>query len=301
MSIGHIVCIASIDFQLIYIRNKLPLMPTLSIGTSVARVDRIGAYVDSLQISGRQIIMPSPDGRETHGGCAVLIPYANRVRNAVYVWGDKTYILPRNDGLNSIHGLVRHEKWSYENEETNPANITELKFELRSASYPSPIAIKNRYELGRDFFDVDCTVTNSGDSSCPLLIGFHPYFLFSRSWHVRHDEELFKLQYRNSYFPSGEMEPVNFNDVSDMQDMKFDNCFKGGGKVTLHAGDHDLLLERRNMDYLVIYNGDYSQDKSVAIEPMTGAPDAFNNGLGLVILEPQQHFRCGFRVSLIQE
>jgi aldose 1-epimerase len=274
-------------------------MPTLKQATSLARVDRLGAYVDSLQLSGRQILMISPDGRDTHGGCAVLAPYANRVRNAVYAWNDRTYILPRNDGMNSIHGLVKQEKWSYDSENREAPNITELRCDLASPSYPSKISIRNRYEVEVDFFDVTCSVTNVGEASCPLVIGFHPYFLFRTRWSISHENNLHKLKYRDSYFPSGEMESVDFNSSGDLQCLNFDNTFFGGGKVTLDAGDHSLEIERRNMDYLVIYNGKYSQNTSVAIEPMTGAPDAFNNRIGLVTLDPGKEFQCGFRIKLV--
>ncbi|MEM0155085.1 MAG: aldose 1-epimerase [Thermoplasmataceae archaeon] len=274
-------------------------MPTLKQGTSLARVDRLGAYIDSFQLSGRQILMVSPDGRDTHGGCAVLAPYANRVRNAVYVWNDRPYILPRNDGMNSIHGLVKQEKWSYDSETRQAPNITELKYDLVSPCYPSRIVIKNKYEIETDFFDVTCNVTNVGESSCPLVIGFHPYFLFRNKWSLSHENDLYKLQYKDSYFPSGEMEKTDFNGAGDLQSSNFDNTFFGGGKVTLNAGDHSLEIERRNMEYLVIYNGKYSKNTSVALEPMTGAPDAFNNRIGLVTLDAGKEFQCGFKVKLV--
>lgn len=276
-------------------------MVTLRNGGSIARIDRIGAYIDSLQLNGKQILMNSPDGRETHGGCAVLIPFANRVRNGTYVWQGRTYSLPKNDGLNSIHGLVRHEKWEYAREDATDDNETALKFRLASAGYPSVIEVMNTYEIGEEFFNVTTSIKNAGDNSSPLVVGFHPYFLFNGNWGLRHSEELSMLHYRDRYFPDGTMEKVDFNDDKGIQQRTLDSCFLGGGDLTFSAGNYSLKIIRRNMDYFVIYNGQFSYGRSVAIEPMTGAPDAFNNHIGVKDLAPGDTFECGFRIELVEE
>ena len=275
-------------------------MVTLVDGGSLARIDRVGAYIDSLQLKGRQILMPSPDGRETHGGCAVMIPFANRIRNGVYSWEGRTYSLPRNDGLNSIHGLVRHEKWEHSNEEEQDHNSTTLHYRLASTGYPTILDMVNSYSLGRDFFDIATTIKNIGEVRSPLVVGFHPYFNFHGKWQLRHDSGIMMLNYRDRYFPDGSTLQVNFNDDEAMYQRSFDNCFVGGGNLVFSTGSYDLKINRRNMDYFVLYNGQYSRGQSVAIEPMTGAPDAFNNQIGLVMIEPEKTFECGFRIELME-
>ena len=66
-----------------------------------------GAYLEYLEKDGIDLIRKSLDGNSTHGGGAVLFPFGNRVRNAEYTYDNRNYQLPRNDGKNSIHGLVR--------------------------------------------------------------------------------------------------------------------------------------------------------------------------------------------------
>jgi aldose 1-epimerase len=43
----------------------------------------------------------------------------------------------------------------------------------------------------------------------------------------------------------------------------------------------------------------YTADGAIAVEPMTCAPDAFNTGDGLLVLEPGASFtgRCGLSAS----
>ena len=41
--------------------------------------------------------------------------------------------------------------------------------------------------------------------------------------------------------------------------------------------------------------------ESIAIEPMTCAPNAFNNGMGLIRLDPGEAFTASFGISLAGE
>jgi aldose 1-epimerase len=66
----------------------------------------------------------------------------------------------------------------------------------------------------------------------------------------------------------------------------------GGRRVTLWMDEH--------FRYVQVYTADAVPDaarrrRSIAIEPMTCAPDAFNSGAGLLVLEPGAGFigRCG--------
>ncbi|MEM0139200.1 MAG: aldose 1-epimerase, partial [Ferroplasma sp.] len=87
-------------------------------GNSYAEFSSIGAYLIKLVLNGVEIIRKSNDGISTHGGAAVLIPFGNRIRNAEYTYNGKKYLLPKNDGKNSIHGLVRDINFDYETENT---------------------------------------------------------------------------------------------------------------------------------------------------------------------------------------
>jgi len=54
------------------------------------------------------------------------------------------------------------------------------------------------------------------------------------------------------------------------------------------------------MPFFVLYNGKYAEGKSIAIEPLTGAPDAFNNGIGLKIIDPLKSLNTQFKIKLIR-
>ena len=57
-------------------------------------------------------------------------------------------------------------------------------------------------------------------------------------------------------------------------------------------------------DYIQVFTGDGIGDESrqrrgLAVEPMTCAPDAFNNGRGLRVLEPGESFTSRWGIGTI--
>lgn len=271
-------------------------MVRLSTETGEAEIDEKGAYLISLSLEGKDIIKKSHDDSQTHGGSAVLIPYAGRVRNAEYAFRGVKYNLPANNGSNSIHGFLKDEEWSLINGSSSSAL---LSCDFTNSGYPSTLHTELEYRLESRKFSVTTHVRNTGYDGCPLLIGFHPYFLTGGKWRLSHSDTMKELVYEDRFFPNGEYREVNFNSLKNTGEHEFDNCYLGGGAITLHGEDRSVTIRRKNMPFLVIYNGKHSEGVSVAIEPMTGAPDSFNNGMGLVELEPGSEFSCGFSIELI--
>lgn len=270
-------------------------METISLEGSKAEIKPEGAYMSSLLLDGKEIIKESKDGHQTHGGAAVLIPYAGRVRNARYVYEGTEYNLPKNNGENSIHGFLKNLKWDVrENEGTSVL----LSCEFSDPGYPTSIRADVNYELEKNKLTVSTAILNTGGKTAPLLIGFHPYFRISGDWSIKHTSELEQLNFVDGYFPDGTSTPVDFNGLTRMNDMEFDSCFRGGGAVSLRSDSFTMRMERENMPYLVVYNGTYSEGKSVAIEPMTGAPDSFNNGIGRIDLHSSEEFRCSYSIEV---
>ena len=52
------------------------------------------------------------------------------------------------------------------------------------------------------------------------------------------------------------------------------------------------------MPYIVIYNGEHAGNNAVAIEPMTGAPDAYHNGIGIISLDKGNEFKCSYSIEV---
>lgn len=270
-------------------------MPTIEYGNSRADIEQLGAYISTLKIGSTEIFKKSNDGRQTHGGCAVLSPFANRVRNATYTFEGKQYVLPKNAGEHSIHGLLKDLIWNIES--SGNASEISLSSRLNHPGYPSVLHSRLLYSISSDGFTVNYKATNAGTSNLPLMIGFHPYFLVGKEWSIDYKGTMRKLVYEDQFFPNGEMETVDLMS-GNMNHSVFDNCFLFDGDIRLISSNATVLIRRFKMPYIVIYNGIFAEQISVAIEPMTGAPDAFNNHMGLLKLASGESFQCGFELML---
>ena len=261
-------------------------------GSSEAKISLEGAYVARLSLDGEEVVKPSNDGSQTHGGIAVLIPYAGRIRNGRYTFEGRSFRLPVKADGHAIHGFAKDSLWKLAREKTG--SVT-LGSRLRSAEYPGVLDARIRYSVRPESFSTECSVTNVGSRSCPFVAGFHPYFL-ARSWRVLTTGRTYRYTLADTYFPTGERRPFSFAEAGPGTSL--DDCFRVAGAVRLEAEGRTLVITRRRMPYIIVYNGKHAEGMSVAIEPYSGLEDAYNNGIGLVVLRPGESFSCGYKVSL---
>ncbi len=258
-------------------------------------INRKGLHLDELILDGKEILMKGEDGSQTHGGCAFLIPYANRIKNGIYSLGGRVYDLHKNAEGNSIHGFAKDMQWNIEVTQKNKA-VGRCK--IRGEGYPFNLHSTIEMELTGNSLNVKMSFINLSQQEIPLSPGAHPYFLSSGEWFLSSEQKIDEIEYEDSFFPSGIMKPLNEPETFFNSSKSFDNCFYGGGKLILKDSEKEITLERHNMDYFVIYNGKFAAGKSVAIEPMVAPPDAFNNGISLVKLNSGEKFNCGFKISV---
>lgn len=127
-------------------------------------------------------------------GCAILVPYANRIRGTPSADGrtirasvaGQDVTLPANwhgkaPGAEryAMHGLfldtpVRDVVRST-TAESDRVRATANAGDF-DAHWPSRTALRFEYALSSDSFDIDVTATNVGDDVLPMGIGSHPYF-----------------------------------------------------------------------------------------------------------------------------
>ena len=260
-------------------------------GPTEAQVSLTGAHVDGLTVAGARVIKPSVDGLPTHGGIAVLVPYAGRVRGGEYAFQGKTFRLPVGEDGNAIHGFAKEARWEVEQKTGDSALLSAV---LKEAGYPSTLRAELRYTAGPRSFSTACSVTNTGATSCPVVVGFHPYFM-ALDWKVTSPSTAYRYELRDRYIPTGEKASYPLRRLGPKATL--DDCFRASGTVELVTESYRLRLARRRMPYLVVYNGKYAEGESVAIEPYTGLPDAFNNGIGAQTLGQGETLECGYSVT----
>jgi len=273
-------------------------------------VTEIGAGVRSWTIAGQELLASFSAGEYDAAFCGrVLVPWPNRVRDGRYAFdgAEHRLELTEPERANALHGLVLHSRW--EGVRTSARRVS-LSYELHPhAGYPFALALSVSYELASGGVVMTLHATNVGTERAPFGAGLHPYLTPGTS-HV--DDVLLEIPagtrvpVDERLLPCGPAVPVDgteldFRRARRLGALRLDACFgdldrspAGVARVRLgsHAGAGQLTVW---MDERFRFVQVFTADAAIAVEPMTCAPDAFNSGDGLVVLEPGASFtgRCG--------
>jgi aldose 1-epimerase len=244
----------------------------------------------------------------------VLIPFPSRIKNATYRFGGKTHELAKNDkeGPNAIHGFLRAKDWQHE--QVSPSS-SRFRYKMRQdefQGYPFALEVEVLYRLDRFGLTTEFSITNTGNSKAPVGAGFHPYFL-PNAPKIDHSTAKIPanqyLEFQN-LLPTGKIlstdgTPFDFRKARRIGETKFNMCFadlvrdsNGLAWAELANPETGYSLKvwmDESFPYLVIYSGDAiggdDTRRSLAIEPITCATDAFNHdGWGMVQLDPGEKF-----------
>jgi aldose 1-epimerase len=184
--------------------------------------------------------------------------------------------------------------------------------------YPFQLGLQAEYGLGGNGLTVTITAENMGSEPLPYGAGAHPYVTAG----VAVDDALLRIP-AGSYFrtdhrqlPVGR-QPVegseyDFREPRRIGAMKLDTAFAdliadpdGMTRVQV-SGERGRTLTvwmDANHRYVMAFTGDtlaeHRRRRSVGIEPMTCAPNAFRSGDGLITLEPGE--RCVVRWGIVAE
>jgi aldose 1-epimerase len=115
------------------------------------------------------------------------------------------------------------------------------------------------------------------------------------------------LEFDDKLIPTGKYIPEPaFDAPAKLGQRKLDNCFllqlrEGYPCCVLRNPQNGLSLSfftDTGYSYLQIYTPDHR--KSIAIENLSGAPDCFNNGMGLMLLPPRRSetFHVWYQLSV---
>ena len=292
----------------------------ISLGDQRATVVEVGAGIRSYAVGDRPVlesydVAAMCDG--AHG--AVLIPWPNRVAGGRYRFDDTEYQLDLSEPEkgNAIHGLLRWRPWRPTERSATHVHMATRMHPV--PGYPFALDVQVAYELRDEGLVVRTTATNVGDTACPYGCGHHPYlasgpFLVDDCT-VRVDAATRILTDAERRTPLGseavDGTPFDFRGGSRVGHLRVDDAFTdlardedGRAHVLLAPPDGatvDLWADEA-YDFLQLYTGDTlapdRRRRAMAAEPMTCAPDAFNNGDGLVRLRPGESRTAVWGVGL---
>ncbi len=284
-----------------------------------AIIHRLGLLADSGQLvelidgyeNSEQLMA---EGSHSYKG-SLLFPFPNRVKNGAYPYGGEIYQLPLNETSHghALHGFLFNadlEVVAKGASATGAFLILEYEGKGTEQGYPFKYVLNVDIRLNDEEFTCKIFVQNQEDWSIPVGGGYHPYFKLGS----RINDLLLKMPIQSQLeldyrmIPTGrEVKPEKYAEFSRIEDEKLDNCYRVKEKdqkaiTQLYDPRQNIKLTvwqqtgAGHYNFLQVYTPD--SRGSIAIEPMTCAPDAFNNGQGLVLLQPDESFEATFGVRL---
>jgi aldose 1-epimerase len=226
---------------------------------------------------------------------ARLAPFVCRLKKGNYSWNQQNYHIDKFMlGQHAIHGLVFNSKYEIQDIGHNKTKawVNLIQHFNGCEGYPFAFSSQITYTLEENNQLVISTkVTNRHTEPIPFTEGWHPYFKLD----VPINECCLQiassqmLSFNNELIPTGAIETdIRFTNSSVIEDTFLDNCFilESNNAFCLLTGKHIQLqiLPVAGFPYLQVYTPNHRN--SIAIENLSGAPDCFNNHMGLLALEP---------------
>ena len=229
-----------------------------------------------------------------------LSPFICRIAGGKYQFEGISYEFENKfpDG-SAIHGILFNKPFTVLEKTVDHDQASVLltyHYKSENPAYPFVYIINVKYTLktgGRLYLDT--TIVNKSTGRIPISDGWHPYFNLEgrvNDWLLSFRSKK-NLAFNENLIPTGQMiETDKFYFPRKIDDEFFDHCFllepfSDSPAVILENPKNHLRLSffpDKQYPYLQIYT---PEDRaSIAIENLSGAPDCFNNGIGLIILEP---------------
>jgi aldose 1-epimerase len=291
----------------------------LRAGRARAVVTEVGAGLRSWAIGDEELLdtFAADAPADTFRG-KVLAPWPNRLRDGRYAFAGVEQRTPvtEPERATALHGLVLDERFTVVR--GSEAAVT-LGHDLHPRpGYPFGLRLELDYALADAALTVTLRATNVSPWPAPFGAGLHPYL---RATGGRADDCLLavpaatRVPVDERMLPSGPPVPVagtpeDFSRARPVGAQRLDTCFgdlhrdadgRARIRLTLPGGAREITVWLdAAYRFVHVYTADTVADRAraragIAIEPVTCAPDAFNTGAGLEVIEPGATFTavCG--------
>ena len=224
----------------------------------------------------RDVLTPLPAWgdvawRWPKGGAYPLIPYSNRIRNAILMRDEGPLALkPHPDAApHTLHGHAQLRPWRVLTQDTASASFG-LDHD-GDDDWPWPFAARQVVSVEDDELRLTLSLANTGDEMCPAGLGWHPYLACAPGSFVRCDARR-RWRHDADYVATGETEPYRGpeGDTDYLSDWSV--------ATLVHAdGETGTLTADPAFGHLVLHRP--ASAAYVCVEPVTHVGDAFNLGV----------------------
>lgn len=289
----------------------------IAFGAQRAVVVELGGALRSYEANGLPVLDGyGPDEMCSAGRGQTLVPWPNRIADGRYEFRGKTHQIALNepDRRTAIHGLVRWVSWQVAEREPHRVVMTHLLHP--QPGYPFALALRLEYVLTAAGLSVCTRATNVGGDPCPFGAGAHPYLTVGTE---SVDPVVLRAPGRvllvadDRGIPTGEEAAAatdyDFTSAREVGASELDTAYTdlerdadGLAWVELRAPDGRTaaLWLDESYSFLMLFTGDPLPEvnrRSLGIEPMTCAPNAFRSGDGLRTLAPGESFTACWGIA----
>jgi aldose 1-epimerase len=291
-------------------------------GGARAEVGSLAAVLRSLTVDGIHLTEPIGTDVVTPMGCGiVLAPWPNRVRDGVWQLDGQPQQLDITEppNRNAIHGLLRNTPYGLLSQDASSVTLGALI--APQHGWPFLLDTSVRYQVEPDGLTVTHGVQNLSSRRSPWAVGAHPYFRvgdvpIEQLTVTLTAEVRIQLDDRANPGPeyrvdaSGAGGPGDLRSGRPLDGLTLDSPYGRLANrdaradiawLTAPSGSSTTLWADPAFGWVQTYTPPEfprptGPGLAVAIEPMTGPPDALNSGIGLIWLEPGESWSASWGV-----
>jgi len=281
----------------------------ISAGPYRAVVTEVGATLRAFANGGRDVLRGFAADRPPSGGAGQeLIPWPNRIRDGRYVFDgvEQQLSLSEPPRHNASHGLARHAVWRLV--DLSESSVTQTLRIFPQPGWPGVLEATLTHSVGDAGLVVDVAASNIGATPLPFGYGAHPYLTVGES---TVDEVELTIPAASYLAVDDRLLPVAVLDVAQTEydrraggalgaqvlDTAYTDLLRGAdGRWRVRLGRGARWAELwgdESFGWTQVFTGGPKRDVSIAVEPMSCGPDAFNPGptnAALIVLGPGEEF-----------
>lgn len=262
-------------------------------------------------VSGYQSVAEARKTIADSFASAKLSPFVCRMRDGIFRWNKKNYKVHKHYlGPHAIHGLVYDIVYDilYQEATSEYATVVLIKkYNATDQGYPFPYSIELKWTLEKNNrLSITTTVRHENKEAIPYADGWHPYFSLGGKIDdcILQFNATEQLVFDEALLPTGAIQKDDrFTEGLSLKGINLDNSFilnpKESATITLSNKSITLQIQPSSA-YPILQVYTPLHRNSIAIENLSGAPDNFNNEIGLLVLEPHKNysFSTTYQLSL---
>jgi aldose 1-epimerase len=247
----------------------------------------IGGSVLSLRRGAQPILRPTSaealaSGSVRRTACYPLVPYANRIAQGRFRWEGVEYALPQNfpGSAHPLHGVGWRRAWQIVCAEADSCRLRLEYRPLREAASDWPFAFDMEQEISlrTGGLTISLSVVNTSDSTAPLGLGLHP-------WFVRHGSERIQFTAAGAWRNDADMlrsapmsgDVWNYSEGQRVAAHELDNDFFGwDGSARIDSGDAPPIRITASGIFSVLRVFTPPAQDCFALEPVSHLSNAIN-------------------------